>query len=85
MMTWLPQADQSWKLQILAWQDVETERANCKTWAISKQVWATESRGPDAWRALLIDEAANCESPRRTSLACSRREPAVRYCRDERV
>jgi len=31
MMTWLPQADQSWKLQILAWQDVETEMANCKT------------------------------------------------------
>jgi ketosteroid isomerase-like protein len=31
MMTWLPQTDQSWKLQILAWQDVETEMANCKT------------------------------------------------------
>ena len=31
MMTWLPQADQSWKLQIWLWQDVETEIVNCKT------------------------------------------------------
>jgi len=30
MMTWLPQTDQTWKLQVLAWQDVETAMANCK-------------------------------------------------------
>ena len=30
MMTWVPQPDNSWKLQMLAWQDVETELENCK-------------------------------------------------------
>jgi hypothetical protein len=29
LMTWAPQADRVWKLQMLAWQDVETEKANC--------------------------------------------------------
>lgn len=29
IMTWAPQADDSWKLQMLTWQDVETELANC--------------------------------------------------------
>lgn len=28
MMTWAPQGDE-WKLQTLAWQDVETDLANC--------------------------------------------------------
>ena len=31
MMTWVPSADQTWHLQLLAWQDVETELANCET------------------------------------------------------
>ena len=30
MMTWLPQTDQTWKLPMLAWQDVETAISNCK-------------------------------------------------------
>ena len=30
MMTWAPQADDSWRLQLLAWQDVETDLSNCK-------------------------------------------------------
>ena len=30
MMTWVPQADSDWRLQMLAWQDVETDIANCK-------------------------------------------------------
>jgi ketosteroid isomerase-like protein len=29
IMTWAPQADDSWRLQMLTWQDVETELANC--------------------------------------------------------
>ena len=29
MMTWAPQADETWKLQMLAWQDVETDISNC--------------------------------------------------------
>ena len=29
IMTWAPQADDSWKVQMLTWQDVETELANC--------------------------------------------------------
>ena len=30
MMTWVPQPDNSWKLQMPAWQDIETELENCK-------------------------------------------------------
>jgi len=29
-MTWVPQSDGDWRLQMLAWQDVETDIANCK-------------------------------------------------------
>ena len=29
MMTWAPDGD-AWRLQLLAWQDVETDLANCK-------------------------------------------------------
>ena len=29
LMTWVPQADDTWKLQMLTWQDVETDRENC--------------------------------------------------------
>lgn len=30
MMTWAKQADAGWRLQLLAWQDVETKLENCK-------------------------------------------------------
>jgi ketosteroid isomerase-like protein len=30
MMTWSPESENSWKLQTLAWQDVETDPANCQ-------------------------------------------------------
>ena len=30
MMTWPPGSENSWKLQTLAWQDVETDPANCQ-------------------------------------------------------
>ena len=30
MMTWAPQSGDQWRLQTLAWQDLETELANCK-------------------------------------------------------
>ena len=30
MMTWAPGAADGWQLQILSWQDVETDLANCK-------------------------------------------------------
>ena len=30
MMTWVPQAGDAWKLQLIAWQDLETDLANCK-------------------------------------------------------
>ena len=30
MMTWAKQADAAWRLQLLAWQDVETKLENCK-------------------------------------------------------
>ena len=29
MMTWVPQGDDSWQLQALAWQDVEMDLENC--------------------------------------------------------
>jgi hypothetical protein len=29
MMTWVPKGD-AWQLQILSWQDLETDLANCK-------------------------------------------------------
>jgi ketosteroid isomerase-like protein len=30
MMTWAPQEGDDWQLQLLSWQDVETELENCK-------------------------------------------------------
>ena len=30
MMTWVEQSGAGWRLQLLAWQDVETDLANCK-------------------------------------------------------
>jgi hypothetical protein len=30
MMTWAPQAGNTWRLQLIAWQDLETDLANCK-------------------------------------------------------
>ena len=30
MMTWAPQAGDTWKLQLIAWQDLETDLATCK-------------------------------------------------------
>jgi ketosteroid isomerase-like protein len=30
LATWLPQAGDDWQLQMLAWQDVETDLDNCK-------------------------------------------------------
>lgn len=30
MMTWTNQSDAGWRLQLLAWQDVETDLANCR-------------------------------------------------------
>lgn len=30
LMTWAPRPDGAWQLQMLTWQDLETELANCK-------------------------------------------------------
>jgi hypothetical protein len=30
MMTWAPQEGDDWQLQLLSWQDLETELENCK-------------------------------------------------------